>query len=132
MAADGTKGGCVSEHQRYPLSWPNGWKRTPYSHRRHAAFHARKTVYGSPRPDGSRSSWAQKESLTVGKGLERLEGELRRLGATQVIISSNLRIRLDGLPYAQQATKTGRAGTHAAWKCLDCGKTWRLVKPPVI
>lgn len=100
----------MSEHQRYPLSWPSGWKRTPYSHRRHAAFHATKTVFGVTRADGSRSSWKQKESLSVGKGLERLEGELRRLGATQVIISSNLRIRLDGLPYAQQATKLDDPG----------------------
>jgi hypothetical protein len=91
--------------QRFPLSWPSSWKRTPFHQRRRAAFHSHKTVYSSNvQPNGDRTSWRQKETLSVGVGLERLTGELGRLGAQRVIISSNLRVRSsDGLPYAQQA-----------------------------
>lgn len=92
-----------TDAQRYPLSWPSGWKRTPGHSRKRAAFHSTKTVYGSQNSDGSRNSWKQKESLSVGEALERLESELRRLGAQRVISSSNLRVRHDGLPYSQQA-----------------------------
>lgn len=81
--------------QRYPLSWPDGWVRTPYGRRRPAAFSKRR----APQPGG----YAYKHRLDVGDGLQRLIGELRRLGARQVIISSNAKIRQDGLPYAQQA-----------------------------
>jgi hypothetical protein len=100
----------VSEIQRYPLSWPTGWPRTGYGQRRHAAFHVTKTVYGNVNPNGERSSWKEKESLSVGKGLERLTGELKRLGAQRIVISSNLRIREDGLPYAQQAKQLDDPG----------------------
>lgn len=101
----------MSDIQRYPLSWPTGWKRTPYSQRRRAAFHSHKTVYGSNvQPDGSRASWRAKDSLSVGQALERLGGELKRLGAQRVVISSNLRVRQDGLPYAQQAKQLDDPG----------------------
>jgi hypothetical protein len=82
----------MSEQQRYPLSWPTGWKRTVY--RNYAPFGKRRAVVGT---DVRRS-----ERLTVVDGLERLMGGLKRLGAQKVIISSNLVTRQDGLPYAQQ------------------------------
>ncbi len=71
---------------RFPLSWPTGWIRTKYRHR--AKF-------------GKRQGF-QKDRLSVGDGLSRLTGELRRLGAGRTIISSNLQTRGDGLPYANQ------------------------------
>lgn len=80
--------------ERFPLSWPTGWARTPATRRRAAAFSKRRAAVGS--------SYTYKERLDVGDGLERLTGELRRLGAQQVVISSNLAIRNDGLPYANQ------------------------------
>lgn len=84
---------------RYPLSWPTGWVRTASHQRKRAAFHQRKPVYFQ---DG-RTGYSQKAALTVGDALTRLEGELSRLGARSVVISSNLRVRQDGLPYSQQA-----------------------------
>lgn len=95
--------------QRFPLQWPTGWKRTPYAQRRRAAFYSTRTV-NSTGPDGSRSSWKQKESLSVGDAIERLMGELRRLGARGMVISSNLQVRQDGLPYAQQAKRLDDPG----------------------
>jgi hypothetical protein len=62
------------------------------------------------RPDGSRSERKQKQTLSVGNGLDRLTGELGRLGASRIIISSNLRIRNDGRPSAQQANRLDDPG----------------------
>ncbi len=67
---------------RYPLAWPTGWQRTPTYSRRRAAFRTRASA------------------LTVSAALSRLTGELRRLGAGSVIISTNMRLRQDGLPYS--------------------------------
>lgn len=98
----------MSDQQRYPLSWPNGWKRTPWNQRRAAMF--------SKRSQSADSGWRRKERLDVGDGLDRLLGELRRLGASGVIISSNLRLRNDGLPYAQQARTLEDPGVAVYFK----------------
>lgn len=94
--------------QRYPLAWPSGWTRT--TARRHAAFSKQRTV------QSGEHFYRRKESLTVGDGLSRLDGELRRLGAQQVVISSNLRQRQDGLPIASQAAMLGDPGIAVYFK----------------
>lgn len=71
--------------ERYPLSWPSGWKRNTY--RRRAKF---------VRRVDSGSGWKTSQGLSVGDGLDRLNDELRRLSATEIIISSNLRLNRDG------------------------------------
>lgn len=74
---------------RYPLAWPRGWPRASF--RRQAMFSKKRTSgYGY-------------DNLTVGDGLARLEGELRRLGARNPVISSNLRRNVDGSITANQA-----------------------------
>jgi len=35
-------------HQAYPLSWPEGWKRTPAQSRTRARFNRKTTQYGQP------------------------------------------------------------------------------------
>lgn len=67
---------------RYPLAWPTGWKRTPGYSRQRARFQAAGAA------------------LTVHKATQRLSAELRRLGAADEILSSNVRLRLDGMPYS--------------------------------
>lgn len=83
---------------RYPLSWPAAWKRTPSHQRRPARFHGTRTSYGS---DPS-TVWRQKQTLTVADAIHRLGLELRRLGVRDGgwLISSNVKLRLDGLPYS--------------------------------
>lgn len=97
--------------QRYPLSWPTGWKRTEYSRRRPAPFSKQVA-----RPGYNGLTYKAKERLSVGDALARLTGELRRLYAKDVIISSNLRLRDDGLPYAQQAKMLGDPGVAVYFK----------------
>lgn len=72
--------------ERYPLSWPFGWKRTERYKRKRAAF----------RSGGS--------AVTVAGGIKRLLGELGRLGVRDgdCIISTNVATRLDRLPYSNQ------------------------------
>lgn len=66
--------------QRYPLVWPAGWPRTP----RHAR------------------TWSPFKNMTTDKCFRELMDELNRLGARKIIISSNLKLRQDGMPYSQQ------------------------------
>jgi hypothetical protein len=92
---------------RYPLAWPLGWRRTPGHERKRAMFSKHSTEPGGYR---------RKTSLSVGDGLCRLTGELRRLHASDIIISSNLRVRSDGLPHAQQSKELGDPGIAVYFK----------------
>jgi hypothetical protein len=71
-------GGSMSA-EAYPLYWPEGWKRTAY--RKKSAF----KVAG------------------FGRARDLLLAEIRRMGGSSVILSSNIALRQDGLPYANMA-----------------------------
>jgi hypothetical protein len=70
----------IRPDQRYPLAWPVGWKRTPTYLRTHSPFKIESTD----------------------RAFRELMNELGRLGARNVIVSSNLKLRQDGIPYSQQ------------------------------
>lgn len=82
--------------QAYPLQWPIGWPRTKPQDRQNGRFgKARKTDYG----------WRSRQEITLYQAVTRVLEELQRLGAMQdedIIISTNLQVRLDGLPKAGQ------------------------------
>lgn len=80
----------MSAPERHPLSWPSGWKRTPPADRTRARFSTRNR-------DGS-NAWTTTKSITVHAALRRLTDELDRLGASGVLISSDLPLRADGMP----------------------------------
>jgi len=61
----------------YPLQWPDGRKRTEPHRRAKAAF-----------------------STTFGDARDNLRAEVRRLGGRNLVISTNVPLRQDGLPYA--------------------------------
>lgn len=115
--------------QRYPLAWPAGWKRTSFNNRKVAAFSKRETV-STGVPGGN--NWTRKKPLEVGDGVRRLLGELRRLHASNIIISSNLRLRQDGLPIAGQSRILDDPGVAVYFRLkgkarvLACDK-WRSV-----
>jgi len=83
-------------YQAYPLTWPPHRPRTKY--RKRAAFH-RKI---ERRSESSGSLYYDTASLTVEDAQSRTRKQLTMLGASNVVISSNLRLRQDGLPYSQQ------------------------------
>jgi hypothetical protein len=102
----------MSEATRYPLAWPSGWIRTKA--RRAAMFSKnpqRQTI------DGTR--FRLRASLTVGDGLARLTGELRRLGARAIVISSNLRTNLDGTIATKQAKVLEDPGVAVYFRLHD-------------
>lgn len=66
---------------RYPLDWPPEQPRTP----------------------AGNVQWGPYK-VTQDKAQRELMHELELLGATDVVISTNLRVRSDGLPYASQRT----------------------------
>lgn len=66
--------------EAYPLQWPEGWPRTPPGRR-------------SPSKFGKNMGFSQ---------IEKLHNELKLLGARNVVISSNMAVRQDGLPYASE------------------------------
>ena len=70
------------EVRAHPLQWPEGWERTTYECRRRSAF-----------------------QVSEGRAIHDLLDELGRLGARYVTISSNVRVRMDGIPYATEMGK---------------------------
>lgn len=91
---------AATETTRYPLSWPMGWARTPEPKRQRARFGKGTRQYAN---DGQ-SSWVHVRQLSVADAISRLMGELGRLGVREgdVIVSTNIKVRLDGFPYSNQ------------------------------
>lgn len=90
----------------YPLQWPTGWKRTPAAARTRARFAKKERKYSDHvRPDGSRGSWLAGKEITIAEGVERVRAELTRMGVRDddLVINSNLLLRLDGFPRSGQA-----------------------------
>lgn len=71
----------------YPLAWPTGWKRTAPAQRRDANF----TKY--------------KKRLSVSDGTQRVRLELERMliSENDLVISTDLKLRMDGFPRSDQA-----------------------------
>lgn len=80
----------------YPLSWPNGWPRTPAGSRKPAAF---RSVSGT----GGASTYRKSAPIRLTDARQRVSDELHRLGARNPVLSTNLELRLDGLPRGGQA-----------------------------
>jgi hypothetical protein len=102
----------MTDATRYPLAWPTGWTRTKA---RRAAMFSK----NPRRTNGAGVVWRQREGLSVGDGLARLAGELRRLGARTVVISSNLRTNLDGTITAKQAKQLEDPGVAVYFRLHD-------------
>lgn len=67
--------------QAYPLQWPEGWPRTePQKRRQDSAF-----------------------QVNVGKAIDDLYDELAKLGAKNIVLSSNLTLNTFHRPYTKQS-----------------------------
>ena len=95
----------------YPLSWPIGWKRTAANYRSTARFsRARRQNYNG------KLEFAR--PLTINEAVDRLQAELDRIGARQVVLSSNLELRLDGQPRSGQREPSD-PGAAIYWTTAD-------------
>lgn len=81
----------------YPLQWPAGWPRTDVNGQRQGRFNMKRTAPGR--------SYAGAVGLTIAQATQRVLAELARMGVDRedVVISTNLALRLDGLPRSGQA-----------------------------
>lgn len=87
--------------QAYPLQWPAGWRRTERSQRERARFGKGERYYYS----SGTGSYMRKKDLSIGDGVQRVLEELGRMGVDRddIVISTNVRTRLDGLPCSSAA-----------------------------
>ncbi len=78
----------------YPLQWPTGWKRT--ANRAYGRF--------GTRSKHATYSWSTRKDITIAGAVDRVRAELGRMGLhdDDVVISTNLKLRLDGLPRSDQ------------------------------
>lgn len=93
--------------EAYPLTWPEGWAR-------------------------SNSAQPALFKVTMSEAIDHLYNELDRLGATDIIVSSNMRVRLDGRPYADQNRMADEGvavyfNYNGSQQCIPCDK-WTTVK----
>lgn len=103
----------MTERKSFPLSWPEGWKRT--RNRVHAQFGKTETATTQ---QGERY-YAGKKRLSVADAVQRVLGELERMGVKDwnVIISTNVPLRLDGLPRSDK--EPADPGAAVYWKPKD-------------
>jgi hypothetical protein len=94
---------------RYPLCWPANWKRTPKSEIKTAQF-GRSQVIGT-------NTWRSKTRLSIWDGVQRVFYELYALEIREsdIIISTNVPVRNDGVPRSDRAEPTDR-GVAVYWK----------------
>jgi hypothetical protein len=88
----------------YPLQWPAGWPRTDWLAMKPGKFGTKK---------GSASIVT---NITIAEATQRVLAELARMGVDRdnVVISTNLQLRQDGLPYSRQAAPRD-AGAAVYW-----------------
>lgn len=105
----------------YPLQWPEGWKRTAPADRKAAKFNKA----GTARVPGG---WRPRADLTIADALGRLLAELERMGIHRddVVISTNVPVRLDGLPRSG-AAEPADPGAAVYWREWGESKTNRVM-----
>jgi hypothetical protein len=96
----------------YPLSWPIGWARTVLSNKKKGRFGQCDYRAGS--------SYKSAKDITVAVAIARLNAELNSMGVPDynTIISTNLQIKNNGLPYSGQKQPQD-SGAAVYW--VDCG-----------
>ena len=79
---------------KYPLSWPVNQARTDAGQRRRAAFSTRNRGF----------SYGPSRKHSIAESAHELEAEIRRMRGNDMIISSNLKVKSNGMPYSAQRT----------------------------
>lgn len=95
----------------FPLQWPSGWPRMSWSGRKDATFSK-----GERKQQGE-VSYMHRRDLTVTDGVERVLKALALMGIDRqdVVVSTNVRTRLDGLPRSGEP-KPSDPGTAVYWE----------------
>lgn len=93
--------------EAYPLSWPAGWPRTPAHRRQRSNFStsSAETRLRRSATTGQAETYKVRVSrdLSVYAAMRRLQDQLDKLGASAVLLSTNVELRLDGQPRSNRA-----------------------------
>lgn len=101
----------------HPLAWPDGWPRRDTWLRKPGKFGVAE----------DKGSYVGKRSLSIEDGVKRVRSELERLGIDvddDMVISTNLRLNLRGLPRGDQG-EPGDPGVAVYWQ--KPGKPMRVM-----
>lgn len=92
----------------FPLQWPAGWKRTPAGCAVAGRFGKRQSSGGG---------YAALKDVTVADAVMRVREELQRMRIANddIVISTNLALRLDGWPRSDQA-EPADSGAAVYWR----------------
>lgn len=110
----------------YPLHWPEGWPRNRAQDRVRANFNSRRDTG---------ASYRTKRQLTVNEGTARVLDALRKIGIGDwnVIVSTNMPVRGDGLPYSNRrepedcgAAVYWRTNAQQMYQCIAIDQYDRL------
>ena len=85
--------------EAYPLCWPAGWPRTAAGSRKNAKFN--RVEYKASSTPGM-IGYTVKKGLSVYDATQRVREEMDKLDARGTVVSSNIPLRRDGLPYSGQ------------------------------
>ena len=99
--------------EAFPLTWPAGWKRTEPHRRQRGKFHTTRYVSS----DGG-GGYSKKAELSVADAIERVGASIRRMGGRQLVISSNVGLRRDGMPLSGQK-RPQDPGVAVYWNAKD-------------
>jgi len=109
---------------RYPLEWPVGWKRTAPGNRQRADF--RQVRYTDTQTGREKRDVA----VSALSATQRLERQLELLGGADPVLSTNVRLRLDGRPYSDQEPGDPGAACYFRFKgratVLACDRYTRV------
>lgn len=86
----------------YPLAWPRGVVRTPTSKRQKSSFH---------------------RTLRFPPVLASMLNELRLMGATSVVVSTNIPVKSNGSPYLRGHDEVDDPGVAVYWWLVKEGKS---------
>jgi hypothetical protein len=108
----------------YPLYWPARQERTNWNERKRAQF-GKSSRHGM-------GGYVPGRKHTIAEGARELEQEVRRLGGRNLIISTNLKVKADGLPYSnQRQPEDPGVAVYFKWRKRDlvfaCDK-WTLIE----
>jgi hypothetical protein len=93
----------MSNPTAYPLAWPPGKPRTPYSARKVGRFSRKESEWRPGYNGGADYSITRTKSVTLSGAVDRVLGEIRRMGGARgLVISTNVALRQDGLPRSGQ------------------------------
>lgn len=95
----------------YPLQWPEGWPRTAAGNFKYGRFGTKKAAPGS--------SWERRHDITITEAVNRVREELNRMGihSDDLVISTNVRTRMDGLPRSGEK-EPADSGAAVYWETI--------------